>query len=155
MLVQVVAKKRVNTRTWECCNRMNEVLQQLEHEARKVEGFVCFSTLDVLDYLHREAAQPNDHDQRILIGNIGLSSADGLGLLLCSLVGAEMERDGGLTGGANLHRVPSVYQLSVGASRWMNEPLPPATKTCSMSAVIPADALHCSIWYSYQRSRPF
>ena len=114
--MQVVAKRRVNTRAWECCKRMNEVLQQLEHEARKVDGFVQFSTLDVLDYLHREAAQPNDHDQRILIGNKGLSSADGLGLLLCSIVGAEMERDGLLTGGANVHRILLVYPLSVRAS---------------------------------------
>ncbi|CAL5229954.1 g13383 [Coccomyxa viridis] len=100
-LGMVVAKKRVNTRTWECCKRMNEVLQQLEHEARKVQGFLCFSTLDVLDYLHREAAQPNDHDQRIFVGNTGLSSADGLALLLCLITGAEMEGEGALAGGAH------------------------------------------------------
>ena len=100
--LQAVAKKRVNTRSWECCKRMDEVLQQLEHEARKVPGFVCFSTLDVLDYLHREAAQPNDHDQRILIGNSGLSSSDGLALLLYSMAGAEMERDEAPTGQASV-----------------------------------------------------
>ena len=116
-LLQVVAKKRVNTRTWECCKRMNEVLQQLEHEARKVQGFLCFSTLDVLDYLHREAAQPNDHDQRIFVGNTGLSSADGLALLLCLITGAEMEGEGALAGEGTVRRVPLIYQITVGTSR--------------------------------------
>lgn len=92
---------------------MDEVLQQMEHEARKVPGFVCFSTLDVLEYLHREAAQPNDHDQRILIGHSGLSSPDGLALLLCSMAGAEMERDEALTG---LVSILKLYQLCVPAA---------------------------------------
>ena len=81
---------------------MDDVLQQLEHEPRKVQGFVCFNSLDVLDYLLREAAQPNDHDQRILIGNSGLSSPDGLALLLCSIAGAEMERTDAFTGQASI-----------------------------------------------------
>lgn len=99
--MQVVAKKRVNTRNWDCCKRMDEVLQQLEHEPKKVQGFMSFSSLDVLEYLRREAAEPNDHDQRILIGNSGLSSPDGLALLLCFIAGAEMERDDAFKGKAN------------------------------------------------------
>ena len=42
---------------------MDEVLQQLEHhtDSKKVQSFISFSTLDVLEYLRQEAAQPNDH----------------------------------------------------------------------------------------------
>ena len=80
---------------------MDEVLQQIEHEARAVQGLIAFRTLDVLDYLRQEAAQPNDHDQRLLIGDSGLSSPDGLALLLSSIIGAEMERDQACRGQAS------------------------------------------------------
>ena len=82
----------MQARKWDCCQRMDEVLHHLEHhaDAKKVQRFVNFSTLDVLEYLRQEAAQPNDHHQRVLPGDSG--SPDGLALLLSSIAGSEMEK---------------------------------------------------------------
>jgi len=87
---------------------MDEVLQQLEHHAdsKKVQSFVSFSTLDVLEYLRQEAAQPNDHHQRVLPGDSG--SPDGLALLLSSIAGTEMEKEQAQRGKS---RFPKMFLL--------------------------------------------
>ena len=89
---QVVAKRKVDARTWDCCGRLNEVLAQVENWSREVQGYISFSALDVLDYLRQEGDQPNDHDHRILTGDSGTASPDGLALLLSSVTCAEMGR---------------------------------------------------------------
>ena len=89
---QVVAKRKVDARVWDCCGRLNEVLAQVENWSREVQGYISFSALDVLDYLRQEGDEPNDHDHRILTGDSGMASPDGLALLLSSVSCAEMQR---------------------------------------------------------------
>ena len=88
---QVVAKKKVKARTWPCCKRMEAALTQLEHHSREVHAYTDFSATDMLDYLQQEAAQPNDHEQRLLVGDSGLPSPNRLALLLCLVGSAAME----------------------------------------------------------------
>ena len=88
---QVVAKKRVRARAWPCCKRMDAALTQLEHHSREVHAYTDFSAADMLDYLQQEAAEPNDHEQRLLVGDSGLPSPNGLALLLCLVCSAAME----------------------------------------------------------------
>ena len=54
---------------------MEKALTQLEHHSREVHSYTDFSATDMLDYLQQEAAQPNDHEQRLLVGDSGAAIA--------------------------------------------------------------------------------
>ena len=113
---QVVAKKRVKARGWPCCVRLEEALTQLEHHSREVHAYTDFSATDMLDYLQQEAAQPNDHEQRLLVTDSGPPSPNGLALLLCFVGSAAME--GILASGGEEHsrRMCKVASVCIAAA---------------------------------------
>lgn len=109
-----MAKKRVQARDWPCCKRLDEVLKLLESRSIEAQDYVNFSASDMLDYLHKEAAQPNDHDCRILVGDTG-SSPDGLALLLSSIACAEKQNSAGGEGRSLLYLISRCMLCPVNA----------------------------------------
>lgn len=87
----MVAKKRVK-RGGDAYEVLDSALWAVEHAPLEAERFVDFRAADALQYLADEAGKSEDLAQKVLCLRDGAPSADGLALLVASLVAAGAAR---------------------------------------------------------------